>query len=162
MKLIFSGDNPYTHGVLKSVVLEKDISDFEEMPASQEVQLVYGSLRVTDIRTALEFLNDRYPFPPLLPVEPIAAARVRLTMNYILGNLDNPQSLVTLLSEMTRFVRPNSYILGDKFTLLDVLLVPLVLKHRTSQPEVMHYLNYVLSTKDSVRRTWGGELADAM
>ncbi len=79
------------------VLAEKDarvrIVDIDPDEPSDELAAVSPELRVPTLvdrgasvfgaRTLVEYLDERYPYPPLLPVDPLNRARVRMMLDYI-------------------------------------------------------------------------------
>jgi len=93
MTLFSDPTNPYCHRV-RIVLAEKSISvdivDVCAQDLSDEVMdfnpygtvptLVDRDLRLYESRTIMEYLDERFPHPPLLPVDPVSRATSRLYM----------------------------------------------------------------------------------
>ncbi|EFL92477.1 stringent starvation protein A [Candidatus Regiella insecticola LSR1] len=89
-----------------------------------------------------EYLDERFPHPPLMPVYPVARAQSRLMMHHIENNWysllkkikeGNEQEADTTrknlraqLLEGTSLIKPNGYFMGDDFSLVDCQLAPLL------------------------------------
>lgn len=89
-----------------------------------------------------EYLDERFPHPPLMPVYPVARAQSRLMMHHIENNWysllkkikeGNEQEADTArknlraqLLEGTSLIKPNGYFMGDDFSLVDCQLAPLL------------------------------------
>ena len=116
-------------------------------------------VRLTQSVAILEYLNERWPDPPLLPKEAVARARVRSCVEIInsgiqplqnlgtmaevrrLGGDDkafareaNNKGLVALEAEAKRF--SGEYLVGDALTLADVFLVPQMFGARRFQADL--------------------------
>lgn len=94
-----------------------------------------------------EYLDERYPEPPLMPADPAARAKVRVLIDYGLAHLDqpyqqlrlelmkeqkeqNPQSVTEAKSSLRQLLRHLENALGNQpylagnFTLADAALIP--------------------------------------
>ncbi len=92
----------------------------------------------------MEYLDDRFPHPPLMPVDPIGKARARVWLLGIernlygqLKNLYSPgankskaarETMQGFLQRVTSELRRNGrkYFVGDNFSLLDASLAPIL------------------------------------
>jgi len=90
----------------------------------------------------IEYLDERFPHPPLMPVYPVARAQSRLMMHHIENNWysllkkikeGNEQesdiarkNLRAQLLASTNFIKPNGYLMGEDFSLVDCQLAPLL------------------------------------
>lgn len=133
-------------GVLVDVVeidRHEEIEDLYDLnPYNTVPTLVDRDLVLYDSHIIMEYLDERFPHPPLLPVYPVARAKARLTMYridhdwYSLVNLiqgsdeavaekarkDLTESLLSIapvLSEMP-------YFLSEEFSLIDCCMVPIL------------------------------------
>jgi len=94
---LYSGDAcPQSHRV-RIVLAEKNITheihsvdpdrpteDFMEMnPYGVVPTLVDRDLVIYDARIIMEYLDERFPHPPLMPVDPVSRAKSRLLMHRI-------------------------------------------------------------------------------
>ena len=77
----------------------KILSPYDEYPSLVDRELVLQNSRVI-----IEYLDERFPHPPLLPVDPISRAKFRLALNEI------EQSWYTKYAEAY-----NDEVLDDKF-----------------------------------------------
>ena len=59
----------------------KILSPYDEYPSLVDRELVLQNSRVI-----IEYLDERFPHPPLLPVDPISRAKFRLALNEIENN----------------------------------------------------------------------------
>ncbi len=89
-----------------------------------------------------EYLDERFPHPPLLPVYPVARARMRLLMHRIDQDWYRPlltilngtpeeaniarKELVNSLTSVTRLFSEMPFFLSEEFTLVDCYLAPLL------------------------------------
>lgn len=96
-----------------------------------------------DTRIILEYLDERFPHPPLMPVDPASRARFRLAMMRMERDwypiaaalMEQPDSttrlelanrLRTALEESQRLFAQPPYFLGQDFSLVDVTMAPLL------------------------------------
>ncbi len=91
----------------------------------------------------MEYLDERFPHPPLLPLDPVARARVRLTLHRIehdwytlLPHLENRnrganleksrQHLRESLISSAEVFSAKPYFLSDEFSLVDCTIAPIL------------------------------------
>ncbi len=93
MNLFTSPTCPYCH-LVRIVLAEKDITfetievdlreppeDLSELnPYNTVPTLVDRDLVVYDARVIVEYLDERFPHPPLMPVDPVSRAKTRLAL----------------------------------------------------------------------------------
>lgn len=153
MSLYSDNDNIYSHQV-RIVLAEKgvnvDIMASKNGEPSSDLLTVnpYGTmptlidreLVLYEARIIMEYLDERFPHPPLLPVYPVARAETRKMMFRIeqdwycllqqiqAGN--DVESARRLLLESLMSLEPifadKPYFLSDEFSLLDCVLSPLL------------------------------------
>ena len=153
MSLFSSPNDIYSHQV-RIVLAEKGVN-VEVLPASQneppksllEVN-PYGTLPTLldrdlvlyDAKIIIEYLDDRFPHPPLLPVYPVARAETRKMMYrierdwYSLLNkiIENPadEAAKNMLQESLTNIEPifsdKNFFLSEEFSLLDCAIAPLL------------------------------------
>ncbi len=160
MTLYSKALDPYSHRV-RIVLFEKgvsaDILDVEKMPKVYE-ELVelnpYGSVPTFTDRDLvlyhsniiMEYLDERFPHPPLMPVYPVARARARLMMYRIQRDwyslldkilqaneksvsgeikLAKKELTESLLSVVPVFA-DSLYFFSEEFSLLDCCIAPLL------------------------------------
>ena len=146
----------YSHRV-RIVLAEKgvtvDIEDIEANAVTEEIleanpygtlpTLVDRDLALYESKVVMEYLDERFPHPPLLPVYPVARAQSRLwiyrierdwctLIDTILASPDSKkaeaarkefrESLITIASIFTEM----SYFMSEEFTLVDCCLVPML------------------------------------
>lgn len=153
---LYSGANdPYSQQV-RIVLAEKAVNvDVLNVDANQPCEdlielnpynsvptLVDRELVLYTARIIMEYLDERFPHPPLLPVYPVARARCRLMMYrierdwYSLLNRINGEDekaakvaraeLKEGLISLTPVFSETPYFLSEEFTLVDCCLAPLL------------------------------------
>lgn len=102
--------------------------------------LIDRELVLYEARIIMEYLDERFPHPPLLPVYPVARAETRkmmhrieqdwyYLMNYIKRDENADQARANLLESLTSLdpvFADKPYFLSDEFSLLDCALAPLL------------------------------------
>jgi RNA polymerase-associated protein len=153
MSLYSDNDDVYSHQV-RIVLAEKGVN-VEIFPVKQGQApdgLIalnpYGSiptlidreLVLYEARIIMEYLDERFPHPPLLPVYPVARAEARKMMHrveqdwyYLLQNIragnnveEARQHLIDSLVSLEPVFADKPYFLSDEFSLLDCALAPLL------------------------------------
>jgi len=153
MSLYSDHDDIYSHQV-RMVLAEKGVN-VEIMPANGKnppndllavnpygtlPTLIDRELVLYEARIIMEYLDERFPHPPLLPVYPVARAETRKMMHRIEQDWyclmdriyadDNPTEARALLLESLIGLEPvfanKLYFLSDEFSLLDCALAPLL------------------------------------
>lgn len=155
MTLFARANDPHSHrarivlaekGITYEVVevdednLPEDLIDLN--PYNTVPTLVDRDLVLYDVRTTMEYLDERFPHPPLMPVDPVSRARFRLAMFriekdwYHLVDVIESESGATVarakkelremvLSTADAFaVKP--YFLSDEFSLVDCCIAPIL------------------------------------
>ncbi|MGM0593152.1 MAG: stringent starvation protein SspA [Pseudomonadota bacterium] len=153
---LFSGDNDvYSHRV-RIVLAEKginvdivtvdpgdlpedliDLNPYNSVPTLVDRELVlYGS------QVIMEYLDERFPHPPLMPVDPVSRATNRLMLHRVEQDLFNHLDVVMnggekAAAKAKKEIRDNlvmvspvfeqkPYFLSDEFSLVDCTLAPLL------------------------------------
>lgn len=153
MSLYSDNDDVYSHQV-RIVLAEKGVN-VEIMPMKQgepNDELLglnpYGTLPTLldrelvlyEARIIMEYLDERFPHPPLLPVYPVARAETRKMMyriqndwyslqQAIKNNTDADAARELLLASLLSLepvFADKTYFLSDEFSLLDCVLAPLL------------------------------------
>ncbi len=106
--------------------------------------LVDRDLVLYDSRIIIEYLDERFPHPPLMPVDPVSRAHFRLVLHRIerdwygiARKLDKtpPESadaarlrgeLRDFIVQIADFVRNKPYFASDELSLVDVTIAPLL------------------------------------
>ncbi|MCP0914572.1 stringent starvation protein A [Legionella sp. 27cVA30] len=153
MSLYSDSDDVYSHQV-RIVLAEKGVN-VEIMPAKQgEVPgdllavnpygtvptLIDRELVLYEARIIMEYLDERFPHPPLLPVYPVARAETRKMMHRIeqdwysllhrIYKNEDADGARGLLLESLLNLEPvfadKPYFISEEFSLLDCTLAPLL------------------------------------
>ncbi|MFO8024153.1 glutathione S-transferase N-terminal domain-containing protein [Thiohalophilus sp.] len=152
---LFSGNTcPYCH-MVRIVLAEKGINydihnvdlgdtpeDLKDLNPYNEVPtLVDRDLVLFEHQVIMEYLDERFPHPPLMPVDPVSRARNRMMLHRIerdwyrlarqLGNPDTASDKVRKeLRDSLMSVSPifdqKLFFLGDEFSLIDCTVIPLL------------------------------------
>jgi len=156
MTLYSSATSPYSHRT-RIVLAEKNIShDVHEVedgatpedlidlnPYNTVPTLVDRDLVLYDSRIIMEYLDERFPHPPLMPVDPVSRANSKLfmyridrDMYSILDQLEaepdnkNAAKLRKELRDSLTVIAPifeqKPYFMSDDFTLVDCYMAPLL------------------------------------
>lgn len=100
--------------------------------------LVDRELALYDARVVIDYLDERYPHPPMMPVDPVSRARTRLALFRIEndwgslvpqhGESGAPQAelLIERLADSAEVFASMPFFLGDSVSILDVMLAPLL------------------------------------
>jgi stringent starvation protein A len=154
MTLFSNPKSAYSHRV-RLVLMEKniavDIMDADPLELPEDVldlnpygtlpTLIDRDLVLYESRIIMEYLDERFPHPPLLPVDPVSRATTRLylwridydwyrLMNIILSDSREAAKARKQLKE--RLVAANTvfaskpFFMGDEFTLADCSIAPLL------------------------------------
>lgn len=146
----------YSHQV-RIVLAEKgvsvDVLNIDENHPSEDLAelnpyntlptLVDRELVLYQSQVIMEYLDERFPHPPLLPVYPVARAKSRLMMyriendwyslyNTILANPHSEQAAVARrdlresLSSLAPVFAEMEYFLSEEFSLVDCVVAPLL------------------------------------
>ena len=113
----------------------KVLSPYDEYPSLVDRELVLQNSRVI-----IEYLDERFPHPPLLPVDPISRARFRLALNEIehnwyskyVGAYNNEvldDNFVTEIKNYFLEIAPlikKKFFMSDDFGLVDCSIAPLL------------------------------------
>ena len=153
MTLFSTDTSPYCH-IVRLVLAEKGISfetinvdpkntpeDLKDLNPYNEVPtLVDRDLVLYDHRVIVEYLDERFPHPPLMPVDPVSRARNRLMLHRIgrdwyslmdaILNDDNAAQARKELRDSLVGASPvfdqKPFFMSDEFTLVDCVLAPLL------------------------------------
>jgi RNA polymerase-associated protein len=123
----------------------EDLSDLN--PYNSVPTLVDRELVLYDPRTIMEYLDERFPHPPLMPVDPVSRARARLALYRIekdwyeqLPALESKSEKVFTkarkilrdsLTASAEVFGAKPFFLSDEFSLVDATIIPILwrLKH---------------------------------
>jgi RNA polymerase-associated protein len=113
----------------------KDLNPYNEVPTLVDRDLVlYGH------QVIMEYLDERFPHPPLMPVDPVSRARNRLMLRrierdwYTLSDkiargedVDNARKeLSDSLLTVSPIFEQKKYFMSDDFTVMDCAIAPLL------------------------------------
>ncbi|HBG95793.1 MAG TPA: stringent starvation protein A, partial [Chromatiaceae bacterium] len=146
---------PYCHRV-RMVLSEKKISvgvvdvDAHNLPSEVKEANPYGTvptlvdrdLRLYESQIIMEYLDERFPHPPLLPVDPVARANARLfmyridrdwysLMRQIVHGSDTDAAraraeLRDSLATTSPLFGANRFFMNEEFSLVDCCIAPLL------------------------------------
>jgi RNA polymerase-associated protein len=122
---------------------EKPLEDFLQLnPLGSVPTLVDRELVLTQSLVIMEYLDERFPHPPLLPVYPVHRAKHRLMMYHIeqdwyaplfaLHEAKDPQkpairqTLINQLISIIPLLKKNDYFMGEDFSMVDCCLAVLL------------------------------------
>lgn len=114
-----------------------DLNPYNDVPTMSDRDLVlYGSHIIN------EYLDERLPHPPLMPVDPVTRAKARLLLMRfdrdwydLLGDITTDDKKQTVrarntirdgLTVISPLFKQQHYILGEEFSLVDCSLAPLL------------------------------------
>lgn len=125
-------------------------------------------VRLTDIDLILEYIDERYPHPTMMPPEPAKRVLARMMIRKVFTEfyplLDKFQEsdckasadrLCTELNNLTPIFCAQPYLVQEYFNLLDVAFVPLLRHlspHVTLSPGINQYLARMTS-REAFRKT---------
>ena len=113
----------------------KDLNPYNEVPTLVDRDLVlYGH------QVIMEYLDERFPHPPLMPVDPVSRARNRLMLkrierdwytlsNKIANDVDVDESRKALrdsLLTVAPIFEQKKYFMSDDFTVMDCAIAPML------------------------------------
>lgn len=152
--VLYAVDNDiYSHRV-RIVLAEKSVSyDFipvkESSPPEELIEmnpslalptLVDRELVLYGAEIIMEYLDERFPHPPLMPVYPVAKARCRMMMHRIntdwyslIEKIESrdviaQKELTDSLVSISSMLEDPPFFMTDEFTLVDCCVVPLLLR----------------------------------
>ena len=115
-----------------------DLNPYHTVPT-----LVDRDLTLYDSRVIIEYLDERFPHPPLMPVDPVMRAQFRLALfrietdwyslaeeaetgnDYKLGTKSRKLLRESIL-QSTELFAAKSYFLSDEFSLVDATIAPVL------------------------------------
>ena len=155
MNLFSSGLCPHSHSV-RMVLAEKGITvEIVDVDVNQKPEdlldlnpynsvptLVDRELVLYDPHTIMEYLDERFPHPPLMPVDPVSRARTRLALYRIQqdwydlvpaleskGEKTSAKARKQLSDSLTSSAEvfaAKPFFLSDEFSLVDAMVVPIM------------------------------------
>ena len=153
MTLYSSDNDPYCH-MVRIVLAEKGINyeatdvdvddtpeDLKDLNPYNEVPtLVDRDLVLYGHQVIMEYLDERFPHPPLMPVDPVSRARNRLMLkrierdwytlsNKIAAGIDvdkTRKELADSLLTVAPIFEQKKFFMSDDFTVMDCAIAPLL------------------------------------
>jgi len=118
-----------------------DLNPYQSVPTLMDRELV-----LYDPQVIVEYLDERFPHPPLMPVDPVSRARSRLALHRIekdwyslLADMERGEktaakarkALRDSLASSNEVFEAKPFFLSDDFSLVDASLAPILwrLKH---------------------------------
>ena len=151
MNLYSSKTDPYSHmvrivlaekGINHEIVMVdeentpddlKDLNPYNEVPTLVDRELVlYGA------QVIMEYLDERFPHPPLMPVDPVSRAQNRLMLHRVQrdwysllhraedGDADAKKVLRESLVGVSPIFDQKPFFMSDEFSLVDAAILPLL------------------------------------
>ncbi|MDR2215074.1 MAG: glutathione S-transferase N-terminal domain-containing protein [Nevskiaceae bacterium] len=125
--------------------LPEDLLDLN--PDHSLPTLVDRDLVLYDSRVIIEYLDERFPHPPLMPVDPVSRAHFRLALHRIErdwygianklvkegpteANAKQRSDLRDMIIQTADFVRDKPYFISDELSLVDVSIAPILWRLR--------------------------------
>jgi RNA polymerase-associated protein len=155
MTLFSSPDSVYSHRA-RIVLAEKDIQAvIQQVESGQETEDLYdlnpyGSLptlvdrdlALYDSRVIVEYLDERFPHPPMMPVDPVSRAHARLALYRVetdwytlLGDLESGEksrrdkartALRESISAAADVFAARPFFLSEEFSMADAWIAPIL------------------------------------
>ncbi len=173
MALFSAPDCIFSHScrfVLVEKAVECDIVDASDQEAAYDLArhnpynetpvLVDRDLVIYGAQIINEYLEERLPHPPLMPVDPVSRARARLMMmrferEWISTYAGAAADRKPLTAEQRREIRDGlilmsptlseqSYMLGEEFTLVDCVIAPFLWRLPAMSIELPHQARSVI------------------
>jgi stringent starvation protein A len=156
MTLFSAPDEPHSHRtriVLAEKGVEIDVIDvvpgrypedlLDRNPYHSLPTLVDRDLVLYDSRVIIEYLDERFPHPPLMPVDPVTRAQFRLALYRIerdwyslarqIDQEPDKKQTVKLkkilrdtILQSTELFKVKPYFLSDEFSLVDATIAPIL------------------------------------
>lgn len=110
-------------------------------PSNSLPTLIDRDLVLYDARVVVEYLDERYPHPPFMPIDPVSRARTRLALfriesdwySFLPALVAGGESRSTAGSQLTESLIAASdvfsampFFLSEEFSMLDATLAPLL------------------------------------
>jgi glutathione S-transferase len=149
--------------VVTAVVLEKEIKNdlilLVDAPEYSEVTLKTPQMQTQDLQLILHYIEDRFPYPPLYPSEPLALARVMQEELYwmeylrLLGTHKLTASKINDIShKIFNDLSSWQYLFNGSFQIIDCMIgcfyahcIQKSITIKMSQPQLINYCKLVLS-----------------
>ncbi|MCP5142371.1 MAG: glutathione S-transferase N-terminal domain-containing protein [Gammaproteobacteria bacterium] len=183
MTLFTSPECPYSHRV-RMVLAEKDIAhevetvdpdnlpdEVVELNPYREVPLLLDrELVLYESMVIMEYLDERFPHPPLMPVDPVSRAMKRLTIARVqrdwyglIADLESSDDKIATrarkamrdsLTDSAEAFGISQFFMSEEITMADCLIAPLLwrlpkwgVKLPTSAAPIAEYATRIFNTK---------------
>ena len=154
---LFSGNTCFRSHQVRFVLREKGITtdiqnvDGKKIPEHLIALSPYASiptltdreLVIYDSGVIIEYLDERYPHPPLMPVSPVDRAKIRLALVSLESDIVSTaieldgalgtknenslrKKLKSMLNSSLDLFSANNYFLNDELTVIDCVLAPIL------------------------------------
>jgi RNA polymerase-associated protein len=192
MNLFSSGLCPHSHCV-RMVLAEKGITvEIVDIDINQKPEdlldlnpyntvptLVDRELVLYDPHTIMEYLDERFPHPPLMPVDPVSRARTRLALYRIQqdwydlvpaleskGEKTSAKARKQLSDSLTSSAEvfaAKPFFLSDEFSLVDALVTPIMWRLKKYRIELPRQAKAVSDYAERMfeRETFQASLSEA-
>jgi RNA polymerase-associated protein len=192
MNLFSSGLCPHSHSV-RVVLAEKGITvEIVDIDITQKPEdlldlnpyntvptLVDRELVLYDPHTIMEYLDERFPHPPLMPVDPVSRARTRLALYRIQqdwyelvpaleskGEKTSAKARKQLSDSLTSSAEvfaAKPFFLSDEFSLVDALVTPIMWRLKKYRIELPRQAKAVSDYAERMfeRETFQASLSEA-
>jgi RNA polymerase-associated protein len=139
-----------------------DLNPYHSLPT-----LVDRDLVLYDSRVIMEYLDERFPHPPLMPVDPVARAQFRLALHRVERDwyplvqqieaepdrklsLKNRKTLRDTIVQSEELFKVRPYFLSDEFSMVDATIAPVLWRLpyyevELSSAPILTYANHVFS-----------------
>jgi len=151
-----------------------DLNPYNSVPTLVDRELV-----LYDPRTIMEYLDERFPHPPLMPVDPVSRARARLALYRIekdwyqqLPALESKSEKVNTkarkilrdsLTSSAEVFGAKPFFLSDEFSLVDATIIPVLWRLKHYRIELPRQAKPVLQYAERMfaRESFKASLTDA-
>ena len=151
-----------------------DLNPYNSVPTLVDRELV-----LYDPRTIMEYLDERFPHPPLMPVDPVSRARARLALYRIekdwyqqLPALESKSEKVhskarkilrDSLTSSAEVFGARTFFLSDEFSLVDATIIPVLWRLKLYRIELPRQAKPVTQYAERMfaRESFQASLSDA-
>ena len=151
-----------------------DLNPYNSVPTLVDRELV-----LYDPRTIMEYLDERFPHPPLMPVDPVSRARARLALYRIekdwyqqLPALESKSEKVSTkarkilrdsLTSSAEVFGAKPFFLSDEFSLVDATIIPVLWRLKLYRIELPRQAKPVTQYAERMfaRESFQASLSDA-
>lgn len=151
-----------------------DLNPYNSVPTLVDRELV-----LYDPRTIMEYLDERFPHPPLMPVDPVSRARARLALYRIekdwyqqLPALESKSEKVYTkarkilrdsLTSSAEVFGAKPFFLSDEFSLVDATIIPVLWRLKLYRIELPRQAKPVMqyAARMYARESFQASLTDA-